>query len=69
MSEEVTKLPPRAFGSIMDMLSALRGKDGHAQRDILAAVEELREIKPSLAKRLHLIAVAQQAALNKADGR
>ena len=69
MSEEISKLPPRAFGSIIDMLKALRGEDGKAQDDLLAAVNELQITKPGLSRRLHKIALAQREAIAKADGK
>jgi hypothetical protein len=69
MSDEISKLPPRAFGSIMDMLGALRGKDGAAQDDLLRAVATLNTIDPAMAERVRRISVAQQAALAKAEGR
>ena len=69
MSEELNKLPPRAFGSIIDLLTALRGEKGTAQADILEAAEALKSIHPNLSKRLLRISVAQQAALNKAEGK
>ena len=69
MSEEISKLPPRAFGSIIDMLKALRGEDGKTQDDLLAAIKELQVTKPALSKRLHKIALAQRAAIAKAEGK
>ena len=69
MSDEISKLPPRAFGSIVDMLTSLRGKDGMVQNDIQLASALLQHVDPALSERLRRISIAQQSALNKADGR
>ena len=69
MSDEISKLPPRAFGSIVDAYKALRGEDGNAQSDLLTAVLVLKAIELALSERLRKISVAQQAALAKSEGR
>jgi hypothetical protein len=69
MSDEISKLPPRAFGSIVDAYKALRGEDGMVQSDILTASALLQHIEPALSERLRKISVAQQAALAKSEGR
>ena len=69
MSEEISKLPPRAFGSIIDMLNALRGEDGEAQSDLQTAYVLLQHIDQALSERIRKISDNQQLALAKAEGR
>ena len=66
---EIDRLPPRAFGSIMDMLKALRGAEGMAQSDLQTAAVLLQHIDPALSERIRQISIAQQAAIAKAEGR